>query len=127
MTALEHNEQIHFIEWLRNKHPDLITIISPIVKYGGSYKQRLIQGRKQKLMGYMKGTLDIFIPKPVGIYHGLFIEMKSEKGSTEPDQIIMLSKLRAEDYFAQVCYSCNEAIKTTEQYLNNKGGLNGNT
>lgn len=116
----ERNEQIHFIHWLRAVHPSVITIISPIVKYGGNMQQRLIQGRIQKLMGYMPGTLDIFIPEPREPYYGLFIELKAAKGKVSPEQKQMREWLEGKGYYTAICFSCDEAIEVTTRYLNIK-------
>lgn len=116
----ERNIQIVFVNWIRCHYPEVITIISPIVKFGGSPQQRLIQGRTQKLMGYMKGTLDIFFPHPRNGFHGLFIELKQEGGSESPEQRQMKDKLIDLNYVACFAYGVDEAKRIFEEYYTGK-------
>lgn len=106
------------------QYPNIITIISPIVKFGGSPRQRLIQGRTQKLMGYMRGTPDIFFPHPRNGYHGLFIELKNEGGKTSPEQREMLKNLNEKGYLAAVCFGIEAAMIVFKEYF--QGQLNAN-
>ena len=64
----------------------------------------------------LSGVPDLFLPVPMGGYHGLFIEMKSEKGRFSTNQTWFLSKVELLGYKIAVCYSANEAIKTIENY-----------
>lgn len=121
MRKPEQNEQIHYVNWLRSQHPKIKTIISPIVKYGGTPKQRAIQGHLQKLMGYETGTLDIFLPIARGCYHGLFIEFKFGKNTLTDEQKEMIVFLTEEGYLTATCYTCDKAVKVTEAYLALKG------
>ena len=116
----ERNIQIVFVGWIRDNFPEVITIISPIVKFGGSPTQRLIQGRTQKLMGYMKGTLDIFFPHARNGFHGLFIELKQEDGKTSPEQQQMINKLNNLGYVAVSAYGENEAKRIFQEYYQGK-------
>ena len=59
---------------------------------------------------------DLFLPVPVGKHHGLFIEMKSQKGRVTDNQEWFLSKTEGLGYKTAVCYSANEAIKTIQDY-----------
>lgn len=113
----EQREQMSYIAWLRLAHPTVITLVSPIVKYGGNAKQRLIQGSIQKRMGYIKGTLDIFHCIARGKYHGLVIEMKVKGNNLSDDQIEMVQRLDKEGYCAVTCYSSVEAVKEFERYI----------
>jgi hypothetical protein len=117
----ERNEQIAFITWLRMKYPEAITIISPIVKYGGTLKQRLIQGHIQKRMGYIAGTPDIFIPCARGGFNGLFIELKAKGGYLSEDQASMAKRLNKHGFCAICCHGFEEAIEKAEKYM--KGSL----
>jgi hypothetical protein len=113
----ERHIQIQYVQWLRIQYPNVITIISPIVKFGGTMKQRLIQGYTQKMMGYMKGTLDIFLPHPKKEYHGLFIELKSLRGRISKEQILMVDALSQKGYAVYVCSNLDDAINFTKGYL----------
>lgn len=79
----EKDLQIALIEWFRVVYSNCLIV--------GNYKNGLqlysSKGKKpfhllreiEKLEGNMKGYPDIFIPKPLGKYHGLFIELKKEQ------------------------------------------------
>ena len=64
----------------------------------------------------LSGVPDLFLPVPIGAYHGLFIEMKSDKGRLSENQQWFLNKVELLGYKIAVCYSANEAIKTIENY-----------
>lgn len=113
----EESIQMATVAWLRMQYPKVLTIISPIVKYGGNARQRLIQGAKQKRMGYVKGTLDKLIPKARGGYHGLFIEYKKPGEKLTKEQIEIKDILTEDGYKVAVCFSTDEAIKVITAYL----------
>lgn len=113
----ERDEQIKFIHWLRSNHPNILTLSSPIVKYGGSDAQRLRQGMIQKRMGYCKGQLDLFMCVAHAGYHGLAIEFKAKGGSLSADQKETIVNLKMNGYLTAVCYSADEAIRVTTGYF----------
>lgn len=116
----EEQIQISTVLWLRYAYPNAITIISPIVKYGGTPKQRLIQGAKQKRMGYVAGTPDLFIPEARGTWHGLFIEFKTAKGGVQDNQYDLIARLGHKNYKCEICRSSDEAVKFITEYMEGK-------
>lgn len=114
----ESNEQMLFIDWLRTNYPWVITIISPIVKYTGSKWSRAKQGARIKALGYIAGTLDIFIPVPLNGFHGLFIEMKrKDGGSIQENQRDMSNKLTLTGYKVVFCKGFEEAKAEFLKYI----------
>lgn len=115
----EENDQINFVTYARAKYPGIITMISPIVKFSGSsVGARMAQGKRIKAMGYMKGTLDMFIPEPRGIYHGFFIEFKKETGGVISDeQVWMINALEFAGYYCKVAKGYSEAINLLDYYM----------
>jgi len=71
-----------------------------------------------KGQGMLSGVPDLFLPVPRQNYHGLYIEMKSQKGRVTENQEWFLSKTEGLGYKTAVCYSANEAIKTIQDYYN---------
>lgn len=67
--------------------------------------------------GLRRGVPDLFIPQARNGYHGMFIEMKSEKGTLTPDQRAWLRDLRSWGYHAGVAYSFEEAKRAIEKYM----------
>lgn len=55
---------------------------------------------KLKMEGVKKGVSDIFLPDPVGTYHGLFIEMKKLDGRFTQEQMEFIRRMRKKGYAA---------------------------
>jgi hypothetical protein len=83
-----------------------------------AYKRAKISGRLLKLEGMTAGVPDIFIAFPSHPFHGLFIEMKSEKGRLTEAQVVMLDRLTQQGYKCAVCYTWEEAKNVIITYLN---------
>ena len=58
----------------------------------------------------------LFLPVPKNGYHGLFIEMKSEKGRVTENQHWFLTNADSVGYKTVICYSAKEAISAIEAY-----------
>lgn len=76
-----------------------------------------IEGRHLKQQGVKPGVPDLFLAAPSGKYHGLFIEMKTDKGRASDAQRQWIERLKAVGYFAQVCHGWEAAVATLEWYL----------
>ena len=63
------------------------------------------------------GVPDLFLPVARGRYHGLFIEMKAQKGRLSENQANWLKDLRLQGYAAAVCYGAREAIDIITKYF----------
>jgi hypothetical protein len=74
-------------------------------------------GACMKLEGLKSGVPDVFIAFPSGKSPGLFIEFKAGKNKLTEKQKDMIEKLLAQGYCCYVCYSMDEAIKVTSEYL----------
>jgi len=74
------------------------------------------QGKENKLMGYQKGWPDLFFALPRKGYNGLFIELKTDRGSVQPEQRDLIERLNALGYKAIICRSDVEAISAFEDY-----------
>lgn len=68
-------------------------------------------------MGYMNGTPDILIPHPNRFYHGLFIEMKTDKGRLNPNQKETIKMLENNGYKCDVCRSIEEFMDSVNKYF----------
>lgn len=121
MLHEERHTQINFVFEARLKYPNLKTIVCPIVYYGGSTGAKINQGKVQKAMGYMKGTLDMLLPHPRGCFHGLFLEFKREEGGKiSPDQKLMATDHAKEGYCVAFCKTVEAAIKVLDLYMDGK-------
>jgi hypothetical protein len=112
----EHQEQVALFRWIslmRPKHPELSMAFA--IPNGGH--RHIAVARKLKSEGVMRGVPDIFLAHPAQGRHGLFIEMKSEKGKVSPEQAEWLSYLNGDGYAAFTCYSWIEAAQCMADYL----------
>ena len=108
-------EQEKVIKWARDNeknYPFLWMLHSSL----NGVKLSKTQAGKAKASGMLSGVPDLFLPVPKNGFHGLYIEMKSEKGRLTDNQKWFLSKVELLGYKIAVCYSANDAIKTIENY-----------
>lgn len=75
---------------------------------------------KLKQMGVKAGIPDLCLPVPMGVYNGLYIEMKYDTGILEDSQKKMLKALAAAGHCCTVCYGAEEAIRVLQEYINLK-------
>lgn len=76
-----------------------------------------ISGAILKSMGMQPGASDIFISVPSGMFHGLWIEMKTRGGRPTSEQLDFLRMQRELGYRAEVCYGWDEARHLIELYM----------
>lgn len=82
----------------------------------GSYKS----GRAAssfKAQGLRSGVPDYFIALPKGGEHGLFIELKTTKGTVQESQKEWLKKLVDQRYRAEVARGAEEAFRIVKEYI----------
>lgn len=82
---------------------------------GGS--RNIIEATKLKKMGVKAGVPDLQLIVPNGQVHGLWIELKAQKGKLQPSQKIMIQRLEAQGYMCKVCFGADEAISEIKKYL----------
>ena len=82
---------------------------------GGS--RNIIEETKLKKMGVKAGVPDLQLIVPNGQVHGLWIELKAQKGKLQPSQQIMIQRLEAQGYLCKVCFGADEAINEIKKYL----------
>ena len=117
MKHLEAAHQAQVIEWSKwayktGKYPLLNMLHCSLngVKLSGT------QAKVAKGQGMLSGVPDLFLPVPKNGFHGLFIEMKSEKGKITDNQHWFLTNAESLGYKTAVCYSAKEAISAIEAY-----------
>ncbi len=79
-------------------------------------KRNLLEAKKFKAMGTKAGFPDLFLCIAKNGYHGLFIELKTQKGKVSPLQQTWLDRLNVEGYKAVVCYGIDEARQAIKAY-----------
>lgn len=104
------------IQWFRYQFPKKIIFANA---NGGS--RHLLEARRLKLEGVLAGVPDLFCPEPNSLFHGLFIEMKTKKGTVKPHQKQLIADLKTRNYCVEVCRSFEDFKKLIESYFSLKG------
>ena len=120
----EYHEQKSVANYLKAMHSNVLFTTSP-----EGMRLPIGSAIKLKNMGYRRGTPDMLILEPRGMFHGLFVEMKrielrdasgkifQTKGVLSPHQKEMIKLLKERNYMVVVCYGSSEAIDEIEAYL----------
>src|ERR1017187_2023186 len=99
----EAQDQIKLVVWLRNQGIKVAASAN-----GG--KRAYAEGVKLQRMGVSAGFPDLCIPLPIYPYHGLFLELKREKGGQVSDeQRYWLDYLNKMGYMAKVTRGLEDA------------------
>ena len=80
-------------------------------------KRHPATGRRLKAEGVKAGIPDLFLPVARGPYHGMFIEVKTVRGTTTKAQKWWLAELQGEGYLTIVAKGAQAAIEAIEDYL----------
>lgn len=117
MQHEEDVEQAALFRWaayMSGKWPELERMFH--VPNGGSRNK--IEAARLKMQGVKAGVPDICLPVARGCYHGLFIELKKEKGGrTSKEQQKWIEYLESAGYCAQVCHGWDAARELIERYM----------
>lgn len=117
----ESYEQETLFKWMElqmKKRPELQLCFH--IANGGSRGKA--EAARFKAEGVKAGVPDLFLPVARGPYHGLFIEMKRQKGGKVSDaQKAWISALTVQGYLAVVCYGWKDAAELIEDYLDERG------
>lgn len=117
----EHDEQVQVINWCFDNtrdYPelDLIFAIPNGAMLGGG-RIGAIRANALKAEGMRPGVCDLFLPFPRGVWHGMFIEMKTEIGKLSENQKEFIARVEEQGYYTAVCYGAREAIEQLKLYL----------
>lgn len=111
LQPTEDQEQVKLATWL-----NLHGIRFYAIPNGG--RRNLMEAFKFKRTGVSPGVPDICVPVPSGRYHGLYIELKRQKGGkTSQNQLDWLNYLREKGYYAEVAHGFDEAREIVLHYL----------
>lgn len=113
----EAEEQIALFQWAefaKAQYPELALLFH--VPNGGSRNR--IEAARLKGQGVKPGVPDICLPVPRGRYHGLYIELKRQRGGKISSlQKIWLTALAGQGYKCLVCFGADEAEREITNYL----------
>lgn len=116
----EDDEQIALFEWINlqlGRWPELVYAYH--VPNGGHRNK--LTAMVLKGMGVKRGVPDVHIPVPKGPYHGLWIELKKQRGGRlEQEQRIWLSAMKRLGHYCVCCEGWEEAARYIEAYMQNR-------
>lgn len=108
----EAQEQKQLIQWCRT---------DPRLQYLFHIPNESVGGQgwltRNRQMGVKSGVPDLFYPVPLHGYHGMFIEMKAEKGRASPAQKRWIQALESLGYKCVIAHGWEEAKNALEEYL----------
>ena len=117
VIPLEEIEQEHVFLWAsmeERAYPELAMLYA--IPNGG--KRAIKTAVALKKQGVKRGVPDMCLPVSRGGYHGLYIELKRQKGGTVSDeQREWIAALNTQGYKAIICYGAEEAIEQIRGYL----------
>lgn len=116
----EHNEQVVFFNRIRtlamnDARFELAARRTHAIPNGGGRSKR--EAGRLKAEGVTPGVSDIFLALPAGIFHGLYIEMKSLTGYASREQREWIADSVQLGYAGTVCRGAGEAFQIWKSYV----------
>ncbi len=126
----EHAEQAELLRWTREvetlrEYPEVELLFAvpngaklPYTGRGrGRYSKEAMNLKRE---GLKPGVPDLCLPVPAGIYHGLFIELKSLRRGAKAteEQLWWIEKLREQGFKVEICRGFEAARDVITGYLN---------
>ena len=117
VIPLEEIEQEHVFLWAsmeERAYPELAMLYA--IPNGG--KRAIKTAIALKAQGVKSGVPDMCLPVARSGYHGLYIELKRQKGGTVSEtQKEWIAALNTQGYKAIICHGAEEAIEQIRGYL----------
>lgn len=102
--------QIKIVNWI-HQCTDL-----PIIYIKNEGKKSYVAASIDKKMGLCVGCSDLFLPRANDSYHGLFLEVKSEKGKISSNQVLFSHKMVKELYHVAFAFGAEEGIQIIKDF-----------
>lgn len=83
----------------------------------GGVRLAMHTAKKMKEAGYKKGIPDLLIFEPRGMYSGLAIEVKTDKGRPSEHQKEWVRRLNSNGWRAEICYGLGECLSVIDEYF----------
>lgn len=113
----EHEEQVALMKLVAQHHaryPEMGMLFA--IPNGGDRHPAVAQ--KLKAEGVTKGVPDLCLPVPRGGFHGLWIELKRQKGGrVSPEQKAWLDALASQGYMTVVAKGAVDAFDALRTYV----------
>ena len=117
-TPTEHEEQAALIEWWSwySQWMGLQRCLLMAIPNGGA--RTTVTGARLKAEGVRAGIPDLFLAVPTEHAHGLWIEMKRQKGGeVRSSQKAVMAALDDQGFSCTVCKGWQEARRAISDYL----------
>lgn len=111
MTYPESRLQASVVLNLRSRYPWVVFYHCP---NGG--RRSMQDAMRFKMMGVRPGVADLVFLKAAHGYHGLYLEMKSGKGSLSADQLLWEAHCVDEGYLYLCCDTVEQALSAVRWY-----------
>ena len=103
------------VQFMANQYPKVLCVHTPNGGIRDKGTARILKG-----MGVVAGFPDLFIYKPNVDFHGLAIELKSQRGKPTANQLAIKDRLENAGYKYKIVRDVSEFIKEVENYLSKK-------
>lgn len=121
LVPSEMDEQRELIKWIRYQP----AIKRYVVKLNNEGRRTPAAGWHLKQLGMCVGASDLFLAYPVGVYHGLWLELKRNRKyspseretNTWVGQLGFQAEMRKVGYACAFCYGWKHASEIILQYL----------
>lgn len=114
MRHIESKIQQACVRWFRLQYPELMNLIFAVPN--GGLRGR-VEASIMKAEGMTAGVSDLILMYPSKEYHGLCIEMKTEKGRQQPSQKKFQQSVEKVGYKYIICRSLEQFIREISIYL----------
>jgi len=108
----EHDIQVALVGLLESIEPT--PLYSATV---GGVRLAIHTAKKMKEAGYSKGVPDMLVYEPRGMYAGLAIEVKTEKGRASDEQKEWIRNLNNRGWRAEICKGFEECADVVCEYF----------
>ena len=112
----EYQIQKAVVKYLKLQYPQALYCAS-----AGGLRTSITSAVRMKASGYIKGHPDLAILEPLGKYHSLYLEIKTEKGKPTREQLWWRNELNKRDFYCKIVYGYEEAVECIDNYL--KGNI----
>lgn len=102
------------VKWFRLQYPNLAGLLFAIPN-GGARSQ--VTGAILKAEGVLAGVSDLILLYPTDKYHGLCIEMKTEKGRQQETQKQFQQRVEALNYKYIICRNIDTFVSAITDYI----------
>jgi hypothetical protein len=108
----EHSIQTKVVQYIRTFHPEVV--ICSIPNGSGTTASNRLHLHQE---GLLAGMPDLFIAEARHGFNGMFVEMKTTKGTESKEQKLIRKRLNDKGYLVFVASSYRTAINLIEDYL----------